>query len=127
MNPSYKDIGEYFAKQYYQMYDTGNIDQLASMYHDSALLTFEGDQKQGKEAIRAKHGVLAAKTCHNITTIDCQPTYNDNGVTVSIVGQIKTEGEDKVLGFTHMFIIRPFEDGNFYITNEVFRLALHNF
>ncbi|KAH3711008.1 probable nuclear transport factor 2 [Dreissena polymorpha] len=125
MNPEFQSIGEAFVRHYYQLYDEGNKDALMHLYHDSALLTFEGDQKQGKPAIVEKHKSVAVKTAHAITRADCHPMMN-GGILVAVLGQLKTEGEEKALGYTHTFVIQP-EAATFFIVNEIFQLALHNF
>ncbi|XP_045193586.1 probable nuclear transport factor 2 [Mercenaria mercenaria] len=127
MNPNFAEIGKSFVEHFYTLYDTpGRKQELCALYDDNALLTFENDQKQGKVGITEKHMALTAQTKHAITTLDSQPTP-DGGVIVIVMGQIQTEGEDKPLGFNHTFILKPTAGGSFVISNEVFRLAIHNF
>ncbi|XP_050395577.1 probable nuclear transport factor 2 [Patella vulgata] len=93
----------------------------------SALLTFEGCQFQGPQSIVEKlMSVPSDNIQRAITCADYQPTI-DGGVQVCIIGQLKTDSEhDKPMPFTHVFLLKP-ENGNYYIFNEIFRLALHNF
>ncbi|XP_052815703.1 probable nuclear transport factor 2 [Mya arenaria] len=125
MNPDFQKIGEAFVEHYYKMYDSGMKDALLSLYHDTSLLTFEGDQKQGNVSIVEKHKLITSKTAHAVTTIDCQPMLNGS-VLVNVLGQLKSD-DDKPLPFTQTFVLSPSPEGGFLIMNETFRLALHNF
>lgn len=126
MNPEYQMVAEAFVKHFYTCYDTpGRKQELQNVYHDSALLTFEGDQKQGKADIIARHMAITFNTAHSVTRIDSQPT-EDGGVLVLVLGQVQTEGEDKPLGFTHSFFLKPV-NGSYFIFHEIFQLVTHNF
>lgn len=126
-NPNFQGIGEAFVKQFYMIYDDlARKAELVNFYQDSALLTFEGDQQQGREAIMKKHMSVQCQTAHAITRTDCQPTA-DGGVLVVVLGQLKTEGEERPLGFNHTFTLKDMGGGSFCIANEIFQLLLHNF
>jgi len=43
-----------------------------------------------------------------------------------IIFLLQTEGEDKALGFTQTFLLKP-AGASYFIANDVFRLTLHNF
>ena len=81
------------------------------------------------------------KVAHQVTTIDAQPiigvddnkvkfqkypklNFVDKAVVVMVTGQLKTD-DDPPHSFHHSFMLRP-AGGAFVISNEVFRLALHN-
>ncbi|BFZ19322.1 hypothetical protein BsWGS_22361 [Bradybaena similaris] len=128
MNPNFDTIGKQFVGQYYVVFDNKDIrSQVAAMYHPTdALLTFEGQQFQGVEAIAEKMKTIPIDNMfRQITTIDCQPTI-DGGVLVNVIGQLKNNAEnDKVLGFSQTFVIKP-ANNSFFIFHDIFRLVIHN-
>ncbi|PFX33201.1 nuclear transport factor 2-like [Stylophora pistillata] len=122
-NPNFNDIGKNFAQVYYQTFDT-NRANLASLYESQSMLTFEGDQFQGREPIMKKLTGLPFTTVkHVITTIDCQPS-TDNGVVVFVVGQLKTD-DDPPHGFSQCFHLKP-GSTNYFVLHDMFRLTLHH-
>jgi len=124
MNPDFQKVGESFVNYYYQEFDNEATKcNVARLYHDSVLLTFENDQKQGKVPVIEKLMNLPL-TKRIITKCDCQPMA-DQAILVVVLGQVITPGETKSLGFTNTFVLRP-QDGSYFIFNEIFQLNLHN-
>ncbi|XP_023667570.1 nuclear transport factor 2, like [Paramormyrops kingsleyae] len=122
--PVWEQIGTSFVQHYYLQFDT-NRANLADIYTDSSCLTWEGQGFQGKAAIMGKLSSLPFKTIeHSITAQDHQPTP-DSCVLSMVVGQLKAD-EDPVMGFHQMFLLKNI-DNKWVCTNDVFRLALHNF
>lgn len=128
MNPNFEVIGKSFVQEYYNVFDDKEKREIvAGMYHPSeGMLTFEGQQFQGFEAIKEKMKTIPLDNMmRQLTTIDCQPT-NDGGVLVSVVGQLKNNSaNDKVMGFTQTFILKP-GNNSFFVHHDIFRLALHD-
>ncbi|KAH9515493.1 putative nuclear transport factor 2 [Bulinus truncatus] len=128
MNPNFDSIGKQFVEQYYAVFDQKEIrSQVAILYHPSeSLLTFEGQQFQGSEAIAEKMKTIPLDNMmRQITTIDCQPTF-DGGVLVTVIGQLKNSAEnDKPMGFSQTFVLKP-ANNTFYICHDIFRLVIHN-
>ncbi|XP_054631620.1 nuclear transport factor 2 isoform X5 [Dunckerocampus dactyliophorus] len=90
-----------------------------------SLLTWEGDKLRGKEPIMKKLLNLDFKKIeHTITAQDHQPTP-DNCVLSMVVGQLKADN-DQIMGFHQIFLLREINT-SWVCTNEMFRLALHNF
>ncbi|KAL9968455.1 hypothetical protein ACROYT_G026832 [Oculina patagonica] len=117
-------IGETFVKTYYPLFDS-NRAELAKFYTAQSMLTFEGQQLQGTEAITQKLvGLPFTNVAHIITTTDCQPTVG-SGVIVFVVGQLKTDN-DPPHGFSQCFTLMPNPDGSLYVLNDMFRLSLHH-
>ncbi|VIO97076.1 nuclear transport factor 2 (NTF-2), putative [Brugia malayi] len=58
-----------------------------------------------------------------ITKTDCQP-LPDGSILVAVIGQLKTD-DDPIQSFNHFFVLRP-ATGSFFISNEIFRLVLHD-
>lgn len=123
MNPHFEKIGREFAKTYYGLFDS-NRAALANLYTDLSMLTFEGDQFQGAQAIVKKITELPFKVVqHIITTVDCQPS-RDNGVLVFVVGQLKTDN-DPPHSFSQTFQLFE-KDTSYFVLNDMFRLSLHH-
>ncbi|XP_042294132.1 nuclear transport factor 2 isoform X3 [Sceloporus undulatus] len=92
---------------------------------DASCLTWEGQQFQGKAAIVEKLSSLPfQKIQHSITAQDHQPTP-DSCILSMVVGQLKAD-EDPIMGFHQIFLLKNINDA-WVCTNDMFRLALHNF
>uniref|UniRef100_A0A3Q0RY92 Nuclear transport factor 2 n=1 Tax=Amphilophus citrinellus TaxID=61819 RepID=A0A3Q0RY92_AMPCI len=98
--PLWEQIGSSFVQHYYQMFDSDRS-QLGSIYS----LPFQ-------------------KIAHNITAQDHQPTP-DSCILSMVVGQLKAD-EDPIMGFHQSFILKNINDA-WVCTNDMFRLAIHNF
>lgn len=123
---NFQEVGETFAKFYYQTFDS-NRSSLMPLYTAESMLTFEGQQFVGTEAIVKKLTELPfSSVAHVITTIDCQPT-TANGVLVFVVGQLKTDN-DHPHGFSQAFHLVPSGPTctNYTVLNDLFRLSLHH-
>ncbi|XP_028264119.1 nuclear transport factor 2 isoform X3 [Parambassis ranga] len=92
---------------------------------DSSCLTWEGERFCGKEEIVKKLTSLPfTKIAHSITAQDHQPTP-DNCIVSMVIGQLKAD-EDLIMGFHQSFLLRNIND-SWVCTNDMFRLAIHNF
>ncbi|KAJ7391956.1 Nuclear transport factor 2 [Desmophyllum pertusum] len=125
MNPNFATVGQAFVKTYYETFDS-NRAALASLYVAESMLTFEGAQFQGSDAIIKKLTSLPFQAiAHVLSTIDCQPTVS-LGIIVFVVGQLKTDN-DAPHTFNQCFHLKPKPDGStYYVFNDMFRLSLHN-
>nr|XP_012421482.1 PREDICTED: nuclear transport factor 2 isoform X1 [Odobenus rosmarus divergens] len=150
--PIWEQIGSSFIQHYYQLFDNDRT-QLGAIYIDASCLTWEGQQFQGKAAIVEKLSVSKSqgpavssyfpallatayhalfllqslpfqKIQHSITAQDHQPTP-DSCIISMVVGQLKAD-EDPIMGFHQMFLLKNINDA-WVCTNDMFRLALHNF
>ncbi|XP_030831871.1 nuclear transport factor 2-like [Strongylocentrotus purpuratus] len=116
------DQGSQFVTQYYTVFDNDRT-QLGRFYTNVSKLSFEGDEFQGPDAIRAKLvGLPFKKVTHVISTVDCQITV-DNKLLIAVLGQLKTD-DDPPHSFFEIFSIGE-ENGSFMILNDIFRLSLH--
>jgi ketosteroid isomerase-like protein len=118
-------LGEQFVTAYYQAFAASKT-SVISFYNDTAYMSFEGKEMQGKAAI-SQHleGLPFEKIQHVPTTIDAQQ-IDQTGALICVTGQLKTD-EDPPHGFSQSFVLRQFGPGVFQLTNDVFRLAIHNF
>jgi len=128
-NPQFEAIGNAFVQHYYSQFDSGEPTQRGTRLHElydaqNSYLTFEGNQLTGKAAIVEKYNQLPFKHLQRaITKVDCQPLA-DGSVLISAFGQLKTD-DDPVQSFFHAFILKS-AGANYFISNEIFRLVLHN-
>lgn len=84
------------------------------------MLTFEGNQVAGAEAILAKlKGVGPVN--HSVKSMDVQPSANNNAMVIFVTGSIKIGG-DNPLHFCEMFQLVSTGPGAYYVHNDVFRL-----
>uniref|UniRef100_A0A0N5BHY8 NTF2-related export protein n=1 Tax=Strongyloides papillosus TaxID=174720 RepID=A0A0N5BHY8_STREA len=128
-NPNFNEIGVAFVNHYYSKFDVGDVNTrtqgLSDLYDpENSYLTFEGKQCKGRDQILSQHQQLTFQQIKRaLTKIDCQPLY-DGAIAVVVIGQLQTD-EDPIQSFNHFFILRP-NAGSFFISNEVFRLVLHD-
>mmetsp|Transcript_18237 Transcript_18237/g.29968 ORF Transcript_18237/g.29968 Transcript_18237/m.29968 type:complete len:94 (-) Transcript_18237:324-605(-) len=90
------------------------------------MLTFEGQQFQGAQAILQKlTGLPFAKVQHQVITIDSQPSPAQNsptGVLVFVSGTLLVEGSEQPLKFSQVFNLMPLPTGGYFCFNDMFRL-----
>ncbi|NP_001290576.1 nuclear transport factor 2, like isoform X1 [Esox lucius] len=122
--PVWEQIGAGFVQHYYQQFDSDRT-KLADLYTDASCLTWEGVGFQGNKAIMEKITSLPFQAIqHSITAQDHQPTP-DSCVMSMVMGQLKADA-DQVMGFQQTFLLKNV-DNKWICTNDMFRLALHNF
>mmetsp|Transcript_14073 Transcript_14073/g.21342 ORF Transcript_14073/g.21342 Transcript_14073/m.21342 type:complete len:186 (+) Transcript_14073:3-560(+) len=118
------DIAQAFVNFYYQTFDT-NRGNLASLYTESSMLTFEGTPFQGAMAIKDKLTSLPfQQVAHKVVTLDVQPLPgNPQGIIVLVCGDLVVDGDKKSLKFSQSFVLMPHPgSNNWYVQNDVFRL-----
>ncbi len=77
-----------FVDHYYNTFDS-NRAGLAGLYTQDAMLTFEGAETQGPQAITQKLSSLPFQRCqHQVMSLDVQPS-KANGIIVFVTGQLK--------------------------------------
>ncbi|KAL8214710.1 hypothetical protein R6Q57_004159 [Mikania cordata] len=115
-------VGRAFVEHYYHLFDTDRS-SLASLYHQSSMLTFEGQKLQGVDDICSKINQLPFDTCqHLISTIDTQPASFSGSIVVFVSGSLRLTCEEHALRFSQMFHLIPTPQGSFYVQNDIFRL-----
>ncbi|MFH4974061.1 hypothetical protein AB6A40_000770 [Gnathostoma spinigerum] len=128
-NPNFEEIGNAFVQHYYAKFDVTDscvrCTGLSDLYDPlNSYMTFEGVQVKGRDNILMKFNSLTFKTIQRaITKVDCQP-LPDGSILVCVIGQLKTD-EDPVQSYYQTFVLRPTAT-SFFISNEIFRLVLHN-
>ena len=84
------------------------------------MLTFEGTQIQGSQAIVAKL-VSFGQVQHVVKSMDVQPSNNPNAIHIFVTGSVKIGG-DNPLHFCDFFHLVASSPGNYYVHNDIFRL-----
>ncbi|PON54977.1 Nuclear transport factor 2, eukaryote [Trema orientale] len=115
-------VAKAFVEHYYSTFDA-NRANLAGLYQDASMLTFEGQKIQGTRQIVAKLTSLPFEQCkHIISTVDSQPSGPAGGMLVFVSGNLQLAGEQHALKFSQMFHLMPTPQGSFYVYNDIFRL-----
>ncbi|XP_032235982.1 nuclear transport factor 2 [Nematostella vectensis] len=124
MSQPFEQVAKQFVEYYYSVFDS-NRNNLAPLYQPGSMLTFEGAQIQGTEAIVAKLVSMPfQQVLHVITSQDAQPLPN-GGIIVFVMGQLKAD-QDPPLTFSQCFTLFQTTEGSYYVQNDMFRLGLHN-
>ena len=115
-------VAKMFVEHYYSTFDADRAN-LASLYQESSMLTFEGQKILGSQNIVAKLVSLPFQQCkHTISTVDCQPSGPAGGMLVFVSGTLQLAGEQHALKFSQMFHLMPTPQSSFYVFNDIFRL-----
>lgn len=115
-------VADQFVKYYYQTF-TSNRANLVSLYDATSMLSFEGEQFQGPEAIAGKLSSLPLfKVEPQIDTMDTQMSNPSAGsILVFITGRMIIDDESNPQRFSQTFNLYP-SNNSFFIFNEIFRL-----
>ncbi|KAJ7915526.1 hypothetical protein B0H13DRAFT_1610443 [Mycena leptocephala] len=111
-----------FVDFYYATFDSDRKN-LAPLYRDTSMLTFEGSQTLGTTAIVEKLASLPfEKVQHKVTTKDAQPSSESvASLLVSVTGLLVVDDSPNPLQFSQTFHLIP-EGGSYYVFNDIFRL-----
>jgi len=115
-------IAQQFTDFYYLTFDT-NRSNLAPLYRDTSMLTFEGTPTQGVSAIIEKLASLPFQNVkHKVTTRDAQPSSQTvASLIVNVTGLLLVDDSPNPLQFSQVFHLIP-EGGSYYVLNDIFRL-----
>ncbi|KAI7833428.1 putative nuclear transport factor 2 [Kickxella alabastrina] len=115
------DIAKQFTEYYYQAFDADRRN-LAPLYRDMSMMTWESSQIQGAQAIVEKLVSLPfQKVQHKITTVDAQQSLPGvNAILILVTGQLLVDEETNPQQFSQTFQL--VENEGFFIYNDVFRL-----
>eukprot|EP01091_Cochliopodium_minus_P006096 TRINITY_DN15977_c0_g1_i1.p1 TRINITY_DN15977_c0_g1~~TRINITY_DN15977_c0_g1_i1.p1 ORF type:complete len:126 (+),score=31.16 TRINITY_DN15977_c0_g1_i1:20-397(+) len=122
---SFEKVSESFLEHYYKLF-CSDKSQLAPLYQQNSMLTFEGEKFLGTEKIMEKfsNGLKFTKAQIRFSTKDSQPSPG-NGVLIFVCGEILADGEENPLRFSQIFNLQPVanKQGSYYINNDLFRLV----
>jgi len=115
-------VAQQFTDFYYQTFDSDRSN-LAPLYRDTSMLTFEGTPTQGVTAIIEKLTSLPfQKVQHKVTTRDTQPSSPSvASLIVNVTGLLVVDDSPNPLQFSQVFHLIP-DGGSYYVFNDIFRL-----
>merc|ERR1712008_24658 len=120
---NFQQVGEQFCQHYYMAFDR-NRQELAPLYADTSMLTFEGEQFQGIQAIVTKlAGLPFQKVAHQIVKCDCQPCP-PNGILIFVTGNLLVDDNTSPLKFAQVFQLCTAPSGSYFCQNDMFRLNI---
>ncbi|KAL9100154.1 MAG: hypothetical protein Q9163_004439 [Psora crenata] len=123
----FKHIAEQFTEFYYTTFDD-NRANLAQLYRDTSMLTFETTAVQGTSNIleklmaKGKQSLPFTKVVHRVSTHDAQPSNEAGGILVLVTGALLVDEEQRPLNYSQVFQLMPDGAGSYFVFNDVFRL-----
>ncbi|EPQ30347.1 uncharacterized protein PFL1_01873 [Pseudozyma flocculosa PF-1] len=115
-------VAQQFTQYYYSTFDTSR-GNLGNLYRDHSMLTFEGSQVMGAQAIVEKlQNLPFQKVKHEVGSLDAQPTGTGGSLLVLVTGALLVDEEANPLKFSQAFTLNA-DNGSFYVYNDVFRLV----
>ena len=115
----FQTIGEQFWEHYYKTISQNRGD-LADLYTDDSMLTYEGDPIKGVQSIMEKLGSLP-ELKYEVITFDAQPSVND-GILCTIGGNLYIDNGDNPVKFAQTFHLQKGGNFGYYCLNDMFRL-----
>jgi len=115
-------ISKQFTDFYYSTFDADRAN-LQALYRSESMLSFEGIQTQGAQAIVEKLTSLPFSSVqHKVTTCDAQPSSPTiPSLIVSVTGLLVVDDSPNPLQFSQVFQLIP-DGGSYYVLNDIFRL-----
>ncbi|KAK0709567.1 nuclear transport factor 2 [Lasiosphaeria miniovina] len=111
-----------FVGHYYSTFDSNRAD-LAGLYRDNSMLTFQSAQELGAAAIAQKLVSLPfQKVKHQPVTTEAQPTPG-GGIVILVTGQLLVDDEQNPLSYSQAFQLSKDQAGNWYVFNDIFTLV----
>jgi hypothetical protein len=120
MDPA--QITQQFTNHYYQVFGSGQRQNMRGLYQAESSLSFEGEMFQGPDAIIGKLTTLA------FNQVQVEPITRDwlpgpGGCLVIMVnGSMTLHGEANKLKFSQSFTLVAAGPGNFWVKNDIFRI-----
>ncbi len=121
-------IANAFVNHYFRTFDNYDArDSLAGLYRPESMLTWEGRQIQGVNAVVAEFKKPELKVVrHQVGSIDSQPAVSGS-VVLLVTGNLAVDNDfDKPLQFSRAFNLVPIpgQPGGYFVYNDVFRLVI---
>ncbi|RAL63773.1 hypothetical protein DID88_003418 [Monilinia fructigena] len=108
---------------YYNQFDADRT-QLATLYRENSMLTFESASVLGAGAIVEKLKSLPfEKVKHQVSTLDAQPSGEHGGILILITGALLVDEEQRPMNYSQAFQLLPDGAGSYFIFNDVFKLV----
>ncbi|KAH6842857.1 hypothetical protein B0I37DRAFT_330385 [Chaetomium sp. MPI-CAGE-AT-0009] len=120
-NVDFEGISKQFVQHYYNTFDANRAD-LAGLYREGSMLTFESNHSLGAAAIVEKLvGLPFQKVRHQVDTLDSQPTSN-GGIIILVTGKLVVDESPNPLNYTQAFHLSQDPAGQWFVANDVFKL-----
>ncbi|GKY94461.1 hypothetical protein MPSEU_000412000 [Mayamaea pseudoterrestris] len=116
---SAEQVANAFVQHYYQTFDS-NVQQLAQLFTQNSMMTFEGQPFQGAESIVQKLTNMG-KITHEIKSTDVQPSATENCIVIFVTGNLRIDGGNP-LHFCEFFQLISTGPGQYSVHNCIFRL-----
>ncbi|KAL9034577.1 MAG: hypothetical protein Q9214_006984, partial [Letrouitia sp. 1 TL-2023] len=115
LKPTLTENPEQFTEFYYNTFDQ-NREQLAALYRDQSMLTFETAAVQGTSGILEKLTSLPfGKIKHQVSTLDAQPSNEAGGILVMVTGALLVDEEQRPMNYTQTFQLLPDGAGSYFV------------
>ncbi|KAL8931846.1 MAG: hypothetical protein Q9211_006693 [Gyalolechia sp. 1 TL-2023] len=132
-------VAQQFTQFYYTTFDQ-NRSNLAALYRDQSMLTFESDRVQGTSGIVEKLVSLPfQKIKHQVATLDAQPSSEQGGIIVMSIAEcnredlqdptrparadnLQVDEEERTMNYTQVFQLLPDGAGSYFVFNDMFKL-----
>lgn len=119
----FENVAKQFVQFYYNQFDSDRT-QLAALYKDNSMLTFESAPCQGTASIIEKlSGLPFGKIEHQVSTLDAQPANENGSIIVVVSGALLVEEERRPMSYVQTFQLNPDGAGSYYVFNDIFRLV----
>ncbi|KAL8691996.1 MAG: hypothetical protein Q9218_002888 [Villophora microphyllina] len=119
---NFQEIAQQFTQFYYSTFDE-NRSNLAALYRDQSMLTFESNAVQGTSGIVEKLvGLPFQKIKHQVATLDAQPSSEQGGILVMVTGALLVDEEERPMNYTQVFQLQPDGQGSYFVFNDMFKL-----
>merc|ERR1712080_663891 len=93
-------VAQQFTEFYYKTFDSDRA-QLAPLYRDNSMLTFEQSPFLGTANIITKLQELPFQRIeHQVATVDAQPSNESGGILVVVSGALLVEEERRPMSYT---------------------------
>jgi len=118
----FQAIAQQFVDFYYKTFDAERSN-LAALYRDKSMLTFEAQPFQGSTSIVEKLSTLPfSKVQHRVDTTDAHPANEHGGILVMVTGALMVDDQPQPMNYTQVFLLLP-EGGSYFVQNDIFRLV----
>ncbi|KFY39800.1 hypothetical protein V494_03837 [Pseudogymnoascus sp. VKM F-4513 (FW-928)] len=118
----FEAVAKQFTEYYYNQFDTDRS-QLAPLYRDNSMLTFESAAVAGAGPIVEKLTSLPfAKVKHQVSTLDAQPVEG-GGIIILVTGALLVDEEQRPMNYSQCFQLLPNGQGSYFIFNDIFKLV----
>ncbi|KAK4229459.1 nuclear transport factor 2 [Podospora fimiseda] len=115
-------IATQFVSHYYTTFDADRT-QLAALYREGSMLTFQSSQSLGAASIAEKLANLPfQKVKHQIGALDAQPTPT-GGIVILVTGHLLVDEEQNPLAYSQFFHLAQDAAQSWFVQNDIFLLA----